>query len=164
MQASLADVEPFLNRTLSAAQRTKAEAWLRALSALVTARYGRRLTRYAEDNPDNPLDVIVHSIMAAAIDRRFDKPNRLIDSEGAGPFSVKYNSGAGLSGWFLADELAELDGALGVGGTRSYRTPAPDPIRFGNLYDVSVVPEDEVLEDIANDAVSGDPEGVIANG
>lgn len=71
--------------------------------------------------------------VADAVQRRLDKLKQMVDSEGAGPFNVRWNPASSLGAWFLPAELDDMDGATGAGGTRSYRTAAPDAIRYGNL-------------------------------
>ncbi|MDJ0321662.1 hypothetical protein [Pseudarthrobacter sp. PS3-L1] len=66
----------------------------------------------------------------------------MVDSEGAGPFNVRWNAASSLGGWFLQPEIDEMDDLMGFAGTRSYRTAAPDAIRYGNLSRQSMFDED----------------------
>lgn len=126
-------LEPFLP-ALSMGQRDKVDAWIPVLELLLNGRYGDRIT--AQPSGTDPAipanEPVFVSAAADAISRRLTKPAGLIDSQTIGPASVRYNSRAGLSQWFLPEELAQLDGALGIGSIRSVRTPAPDGVRFGN--------------------------------
>lgn len=137
MQVSLEDVQPYLGKSLSPAETTRAEAMVAAMAALLTARYGNRVGAY-QTRTGSDLMPLIDSYIAASIERRLAKKNQLADSENAGPFSVKWNSASSRGGWFLPDELAELDGLLGMGGTRTYRTPAPDNQRFVSTGEVEV--------------------------
>lgn len=137
MQVSLEDVRPYLGRSLTAAETTRAEAMVAAMAALLTARYGGRVAAYQERTQQD-LMPLVHSYIAASVERKLAKKNQLADSENAGPFSVRWNTASSRGGWFLPEELAELDGLLGMGGTRTYRTPAPDAQRFINRLEVDV--------------------------
>lgn len=151
MEATLATISPYLRKPLSPAQEETASSWLLALSALVTARYGARLDKY-KARTGNDLLPVVYVYMAAAIERRFAKKVSDIESEGAGPFRVQWNGASSLAAWFRDEELAELDGALGLRGSRTYRTPAPDAIRFRNLSDTEVDTDDLALTMTARDA------------
>ncbi|MDQ0735328.1 hypothetical protein [Arthrobacter agilis] len=113
---------------------------------LLERRYGASLTADLE-----PLFLVT---VADAVQRRLDKLKQMIDSEGAGPFSARWNSASSLGAWFLPAELETLDSITGNTGTRTYRTPAPDHIRFNNRVD-TYEPETE-LEDIANEAIGED--------
>lgn len=130
---TLAKLQPFLP-TLSTAQTAKVEAWIPVLELLLNGRYGDRIT--TEPSGTDPVipanEILFVSAAADAISRRLTKPAALIESQTIGPASVKYNARASLSSWFLSEELAQLDSALGLGTIRSVRTPAPDGIRFGN--------------------------------
>lgn len=68
----------------------------------------------------------------------------MIDSEGAGPFSARWNPASSLGAWFLQGELDEMDSVTGGGGTRTYRTAAPDSVRFGNLSRCSIWEEEGI--------------------
>lgn len=127
-ELSLEDVEPLLNRSLTDAERPRAEAFIAAMFALLTGRYGAVLgERWATVKP------LVVAYVAAAIDRRFAKVNTLAESETSGPFSVRWSSASTTGAWFLDAELADLDRMFGKGGSRTYRTPAPDEQRMLNM-------------------------------
>lgn len=143
MQVSLADVQPYLGRSLTSTETTRAESMVAAMAALLTARYGTRVAAYQERTGTDLLPLF-RSYIAAAIERKLAKKNQLADSENAGPFAVRWNTASSRGGWFLPEELAELDGLLGMGGTRTYRTPAPDNQRYANLHEVSVPEEIEL--------------------
>lgn len=133
LNLNLGDVTPFLP-PLSTPQTTRVTAWLPVLNALLDARYGTRIgpVDVAEGEPASNRVLFV-SAAADALERRLSKPSGLIDAQGIGGASVKYNARAALSRWFLPEELDQLDDACGIGGgIRSVRTPAPDAIRFGN--------------------------------
>lgn len=123
----LSDVEPLLVRPLTAKTRPRAEAFVAAMLALLSGRYGDALaSRWESVQP------LVLAYVAAAIDRRFAKVNTLAESETNGPFSVRWSSSSTTGAWFLDAELADLDRLFGKGGSRTYRTPAPDEIRALN--------------------------------
>jgi hypothetical protein len=143
MQVSLEDVRPYLGRSLSETETTRAESMVAAMAALLSARYGTRVGDY-QMRTGSDLMPLIDSYVAAAVERKLGKRNQLADSENAGPFSVRWNAASSRGGWFLSEELAELDGLLGMGGTRTYRTPAPDAQRFANLLEVSVPEEIEL--------------------
>ncbi len=126
---TLAEVEPLLSRPLSDAERPRAEAFVAAMMALLVGRYGDSLTaRWEAVRP------LVVAYVAAAIDRRLAKANQAAESETSGPFSVRWSSASSSGAWFLPAELADLDRLFGKGGSRTYRTQAPDaqwvPNRF----------------------------------
>jgi hypothetical protein len=124
LDLELEDVSPFLP-PLNTAQQARIEAWLPVLDILLDARYGANITEARR-----PLFV---ATAADALERRLSRPAGMIDSQSIGSASVKYNSRAPLTSWFLAEELALLDDACGLGGgIRSVRIPAPDGVRFGN--------------------------------
>lgn len=130
MELQLSDVQPFLNpNPLPSKKETLVTAWCPVLAALLTARYGGRITE--------ALTLVFVSTAADAIQRRLDKPNRMVNSQAVNGASVSYS--ASLRSWFYEEELAQLDSLVGAGGIRTYRTPTPDGIRFGNM--VRRVPE-----------------------
>ena len=116
---------PFLP-TLTAAQQTRVDAWLPVVALLLNQRYGDRITV--------DLEPAFVSAAGEAIARRLTRGTALVDQQAVGPASVKYNPRAMIRSWFLPEELDELDGIVNEGGSgaRTYRTPAPDAIRFGN--------------------------------
>lgn len=116
-------LQPFLP-TLTAAQTTRAEAWLPVLALRLNARYGDRITVENES--------AFVSAAADAIMTRLSRPGGQIDSQTVGPANVRYNARAALLKWFYPEQLDDLDAIVGVGNVRSVRTPAPDGIRFGN--------------------------------
>lgn len=80
----------------------------------------------------------------------------MVESEGAGPFNARWNAASSLGGWFLPSEIDDMDTVTGGGGTRTYRTPAPDHIRFNNLVDAPLdEAEDEALSAVAQEAAGG---------
>ena len=118
---TLAEVEPLLSRPLSAAERLRAEAFIAAMMALLVGRYGDSLAaRWEAVRP------LVVAYVASAIDRRLAKANQAAESETSGPFSVRWSSASSSGAWFLPAELADLDRLFGKGGSRTYRTQAPD--------------------------------------
>ncbi len=134
----LSDVEPLLARPLTATERPRAEAFLAAMLALLAGRYGDALaSRWEAVKP------LVVAYVAASIDRRFAKVNTLAESETSGPFSVRWSSASTTGAWFLDAELADLDRLFGKGGSRTYRTQAPDAQWVYNRFlrrDVPVAP------------------------
>ena len=124
MDVSLTKVQPLLARPLSEAQTPRVEGWLAALKVLLERRYKDALTLEVE-----PLFLV---FVADAVQRRLDKVRQQVSSEGAGSLNVSWAPASSLGGWFLPSELAEMDGVTVGSGTRTYRTPAPDHIRFNN--------------------------------
>lgn len=124
MDLTLAKVQPLLQKPVPAGQAPRVEGWLKGIAVLLDKRYGDALTLAIE-----PLFLVY---VADAMQRRLDKLKQMVDSEGAGPFNVRWNPASSLGGWFLQSELDEMDDVTGLGGTRTYRTPAPDHIRFNN--------------------------------
>lgn len=121
----LEQIEPLLARPLSEAEKPRISGWLVAIEAFLITRYS--IARVAE------LAEYFVVFAADAVQRRLDKKNQLADSESVGPFSVRWNSASAQGGWFLPGELADMDGTLGVGGIRTYRTQAPAEVVTGNL-------------------------------
>lgn len=126
MLVTIDKVAPFLP-PLTPDQKTRVEAWLDVIEAMFDHRYGDRITPQ--------LEPVFYSFIADAVKRRLDKTNQMASRENAGPFGVTWSDASSKGGWFLPGELADMDGYFGLGGTRSYRTPAPDGIRFGNRVD-----------------------------
>lgn len=127
-ELSTEDVAPLLNRPLTDVERLRAEAFIAAMLALLAGRYGDALaSRWEAVKP------LVVAYVAASIDRRFAKVNTLAESETSGPFSVRWSSASTTGAWFLDAELADLDRLFGKGGSRTYRTPAPDEQRMLNM-------------------------------
>jgi len=119
------DVDPFLTAKQKA--DTRVAAWLKSLAALLTNRYGNRITR--------ELRPVFVNAAADAIGRRVDKGQQMVDQQSVGPAAVRWNSRSSLGGWFLPEELAQLD-ELASGrsaGASTLRMPAPYGQRFGNL-------------------------------
>lgn len=129
----MAKLEPFLP-TLTAAQTTRAEAWLPVLELRLNARYGDRITTQPSgtDPVIPPNEPAFLSAAADAIVRKLGQPSVAVDAQTIGPANVRYNQRAHLLKWFLPEQLDDLDAIVGVGNVRTVRTPAPDAIRFGN--------------------------------
>lgn len=96
---------------------------------ILSMRYGRKLDALTEERR-LAIAPALQLIIASALDRRRAKKNLLAEQESAGPFSVRWAKSSTSGSWFLPDELMDLDRMFGVGGSRTYRTPAPDAIRF----------------------------------
>lgn len=137
-------VEPLLALPLSEPQRTRVRAWLVAIEAVLSRRYSADVMA---ETPE-----VFATYAADAVGRKLSKSNQLADSEQSGPFSVRWNAASSRGGWFLPAELAELDGLMGRGGARTYRTPAPDAQRYGNTFGAVDV-DDETLTEIAREAL-----------
>lgn len=139
----MAKLTPFLP-TLTAAQKTRAEAWLPVLALRLNARYGDRITTEPSGTdpvipPNEPAFI---SAAADSIMTRLARPG-LVEAQTIGPANVRYNSRAALLKWFLPEQLDELDAIVGSGNVRSVRTPAPDGVRFGNrMRRADVFPEE----------------------
>jgi hypothetical protein len=123
MQITIAQITPFLAKQTTGSDTVRVGAWLGAISAALTARYGEVATA---------LLPLVHSYTADAVSRRLQPRDRLVAQQSVGPASIRYTEAAGLGGYFLPEELADLDRTIGVAGTRSYRTAAPAGVRYGN--------------------------------
>lgn len=136
-------VSPFLSPR-AGAQQTRVEPWLAPLQVLLNARYGDRITT----EPDGGNESLFVSAAADAINRRVTRPADFdhVQQQSIGPASARYRDRAGLAGWFTADDLAQLDDVTGRGTVRTYRTPAPDGQRFGNVSRESPATVDESLE------------------
>lgn len=143
MELSLQDVSPLLARTLKPTEVPRVTGWIAALRVLLSARYRDQIPAGSEP--------FFHVQVADAIQRRLDKPRQMVESESAGPFSVRWGS---LKSWFSREDLEEMDSVAGFGGARTYRTPAPDAIRFNNRMQTKPVPDDE-LDVIANTTLRG---------
>jgi hypothetical protein len=123
---SAEDVKPFL--TTKQAADSRVDAWLTTLSALLTVRYGARITA--------PLRPIFVNAAADAIGRRVDKGPTMLDQQAVGPASVRWNSRSAIAAWFLPEEIAQLDEVAQGSpspGARTHRMSAPYGQRFGNL-------------------------------
>lgn len=145
MDLAMMWVSPLLARPLKPAETPRVEGWLAALNVSLNARYGQRLTSDLE-----PFFLVK---VADAIQRRLDKPKQMVESESAGPFSARWSSASTLGSWFSKDDLAEMDEVAGSAGARSYRTPAPDAIRFNNRMELR--PDLIDLDIIANTTIRG---------
>ncbi|WP_303708420.1 MULTISPECIES: hypothetical protein [Microbacterium] len=134
-------LQPFLP-TLTAAQKTRAEAWLPVLALRLNARYGDRIT--TEPTGTDPVvpanEPAFISAAADSIMTRLARPG-LVESQAVGPANVRYNARAALLKWFLPEQLDELDAMVGLGNVRSVRMAAPDGIRFGNPARDSIAEE-----------------------
>lgn len=151
---TLEKVQPLLARPVGAGQAPRVSGWLAALGVSLNSRY-RVVFGGEPDTPDGySVEPLFLAYVADALQRRLDKAKQMVDAEGAGPFSAKWNSASALGAWFLPAEIEEMDSVAGLGGTRTYRTPAPDYIRFNNTVDVCEPASD--LEVIANEA-AGSP-------
>jgi hypothetical protein len=120
------DLTPFL--TPKQATDSRVESWASVLAALLTQRYGDRIT--------SQLRPVFVSAAADAIGRRADKTSSMVAQESIGPASVRWETRSSLGGWFLPEELAQLDQLTsGVPtGTSTVRMSAPDGQRFGNVH------------------------------
>lgn len=148
MDLTLEKILPLLLRPPSAGQTPRVSGWVAALNALLGVRYKGGITTAIE-----PVFIVY---CADAIQRRLDKAKQMVDSEGAGPFNVRWNAASSLGGWFLPSEIDEMDDITGGGGTRTYRTPAPDSIRLNNLSGTPFDEfEDEALSAVAQEAIGG---------
>lgn len=123
MELTPEKVRPFL--TPAQAADSRVDAWCPVLAALLTARYGDRVTATVE-----PVFV---STVADAIGRRADKKQSQVDRQAVGPASVQWSARSSLGAWLFPEEIAQLDELVGLGGTRTVRMSAPSQVRFGNL-------------------------------
>ena len=130
MELSLESLESFLTpNPLPSKSEVLVRAWCPVLAALLSARYGDRIT--------DELEPVFVSVAADAVQRRLDKPNRMVSTQSVNGASVGY--AASLWAWFRDSELAQLDALVGIGGTRSVRMGVSDTVRLGNR--VSRMPE-----------------------
>lgn len=149
---TLAKVQPLLAKPPSGAQTPRVEGWLAGISVLLNTRYPSAFPTTPEEASVN-LEPLFLVYVADAVQRRLDKARQMLDSEGAGPFSARWSAASSLGAWFLPAELEEMDSITGGGGTRTYRTAAPDYIRFNNRL-TTYEPETE-LEYVAGEALGG---------
>jgi len=78
-------------------------------------------------------EIIFLGVAADALYRRITRPDLFVAQQNIGPAAVRYTDRAGIWGWFLPEELAMLDDVTGrPSGAQTYRTIAPDFIRYGN--------------------------------
>lgn len=148
MNLTLADVSPLLARPLKPTETARANGWIAAIDALLNARYKGAIT------PE--LEPFFWVKVADAVQRRLDKPKQMVESESAGPFSARWSSASTLGSWFGKPDLEEMDAVTGMGGARTYRTPAPDHIRFNNrMGQLDVDAAASELEAIANTTIRG---------
>lgn len=93
------------------------------------------MTEYLNETYDaaklERLSSFVLSYVVDAIKRRLAKPDTMLISESAGPFRGQWSERSARGGFFLPEELADLNRVLGKTGTRSYRTQAPQAIVRG---------------------------------
>lgn len=132
---TLAKVQPLLVKPPSGSQAPRVEGWLAGISVLLNKRYPSAFPEPVEGLPAQSLEPLFLVYVADAVQRRLDKVRQMIDSEAAGPYATRWNAASSLGGWFLPAELEEMDEVTGGGGTRTYRTPAPDYVRFNNRMD-----------------------------
>lgn len=113
MQLNLERIRPLLSQPLLPPQEQTVTLWLAAVSAILTGRYGDKLTTEHE-----PLALV---IVADAISRKLDGDRAPgVVSQSVGSARVQYtNEAANAQGWFLTGELAELDKLCGVSSARS---------------------------------------------
>lgn len=123
MELTPETVRKFL--TPAQAADTRVDAWCPVLAALLTARYGDRVTPAVLP--------VFQSTAADAIGRRADKKQSQVERQNVGPASVQWSSRSSLTAWLFPEEIAQLDELVGVGGTRTVRMSAPSQQRFGNL-------------------------------
>lgn len=145
MELKVERVSPLLARPLKPTETARVAGWLAALAVSLDSRYRGRITTQLE-----PFFLVK---VADAVQRRLDKPKQMVDSETAGPFAARWNAASTLGSWFTRADLDEMDAITGTAGTRTYRTPAPDSIRFNNR--IESLPDASELEDIANVVVRG---------
>lgn len=125
----LVDVRPLLSQPLPSDAPERAEAAVSMMWAVLEGRYQLSL----RVDVDGSLRDAVKYIIALALDRRIAKPLAGVVREGAGPFSVQWSENSTTGAWFLPSELVDLDKLFKSGGSRTYRTPAPDAIRYGSI-------------------------------
>lgn len=135
------DVAPFAT-DFTSAQVTLGTAWLPVLVLHLNARYS---TVYTVG-----MKPAFASAAADAIRTRLQRPGMVLQQSIASA-AVRYSDRAQLLGWFLPEQLDELDRLCGRGTVRSVRTPAPDGQRYGNLASAFLTEE----EIVGGDVVSG---------
>lgn len=136
MEITREDIAPFI--TIPTGKEDLVDAWLTAISAILTVRY--------EPTPPYDPDVVpaaiapaVYEIVARAIGQRLrdttagSGADPRVKAQAINGASVQYFDSAQSTAWFGASDLATLNTLFGVGSVRSTRTPAPDGIRYGNL-------------------------------
>lgn len=128
----ISELEGYISTPYPPDQEQTIGKWASAVGALIHHRYG--------EIPDDLAPVVLAKI-GDAITRRLAKRNQMARREGAGPFSVEWDQNSTRGTWFLPDELAELDDLFGKAGTRTYRTPAPNGVRYSNRM-AALYPDD----------------------
>lgn len=127
---------PFLRLPLRESDAARVDAWLTAIGAYLANRYGDSITA--------ALEPVFVDYAAEAVGRRLAKRQQQLKGQATGPSSAQWTDQSARGGWFLPEELEQMDSLTGRGGVRSVRTPVHDAIRFGNA---SVSPAREALLD-----------------
>ncbi|CAD5999264.1 hypothetical protein [Agreia sp. COWG] len=138
MELTLAKVTPFLPN-LTETQRASVTAWATVLQVKLNSRYGNRIT--------DALEPLFVSYAADALLRRLKPTDKRIAQQSIGPAGVRYTDKNSLGGWFWPEEIDDMDSVCGLSGAQSYRMPAPDGIRYGNLVGGIVLEDGDVLVD-----------------
>lgn len=126
---ALEDVADLLPAPIPAAREAEVEGWVKAMSAWLLVRY----TNAPRGTPQVEAarrDVALARV-AGAIARRIERTPLMVQQT-AGPFSGRWSERAATDAWFMPEVVEELDAVFGVGGTRTYRTPAPRATWAGN--------------------------------
>lgn len=119
MQLTLQELESLLP-PLSSEDTASCELWVDGAVEFLNETYStEKLDR---------LRSFVTGYIVDALKRRLTNPTPAVVREGAGPFSVTYSEHFARGGFFLPEEIADLNRVLGKSGTRSHRTPAPEAI------------------------------------
>lgn len=136
MDITRTDIGLFI--TIPTGKETLVDAWLTAISAIITVKY-EPTPAYDPDVVPEAIAPAVYDIVARAIAQRLSDitpgsgRDPRVKSQTINGAAASYFDSAQSSSWFSSSDLADLGILFGVGTVTSLRTPAPDGVRFGNL-------------------------------
>jgi hypothetical protein len=137
MDISREDIDPFID--IPATMSDRVDAWLTAISAILTNRFSAKPTPDPDPVPAASAPAIF-DIVARAIGQRLADERAgsgrdpRVKAQAVAGSSAQYFDTAQSTSWFNAYDLKDLAELFdNAGSVRSVRTPAPDAIRYGNL-------------------------------